>query len=96
MKNFSTFVCAALLTFSTPANAQDAQDSAEDEAASVETDAERVVRIEKVIESDKARLAELKNDLEEREKAFERTGQDLTKREARLETLETQLEGTVD
>ncbi len=87
MKIVSVVIVAAMFAVSIAVYSQDAQ---------VETVAERVVRIEKVIESDKARLAELKTDLAEREETFERTGRDLTKREARLEALEAQLESTVD
>ena len=64
--------------------------------AVAESEAERVVRIQKVIESDQARLTELKQELKVREDAFEASGESLAEREAKLKNMEAQLEDTAD
>jgi small-conductance mechanosensitive channel len=94
MKIIPAFVCTAVLTFSILANAQNTQAPADDVPASAETDAERVVRLEKIIESDKARLAELKTDLADRADTFEQLGRDLSEREAKLDDMRSRLADT--
>jgi small conductance mechanosensitive channel len=94
MKAFPAYFLTMILPFSIAVHAQDAQ--APGEAVEVKTEAERVIQIQKIIESDQARLEELKKDLKEREDDFERTGNDLAKREVKLEAMEAQLEETAD
>lgn len=96
MRTLQLFLCVALLTLSSVVHSDDAQAPATNGAASAETEAERVARIDRVVASDKARLAELKKDLEERADRFERTSADVAKREAKLVAMRAQLENTVD
>jgi len=96
MKIFPTFACTALLTLSALTYAQDAQTPEKNETIEAETGAERVVRIQKVIESDQARLTELKKDLEEREDSFKIQSEHLTEREAGLKAMQAQLDDTAD
>jgi small conductance mechanosensitive channel len=96
MKIFPTFACTTLLTLSALTYAQDAQTPEKNETIEAETGAERVVRIQKVIESDQARLTELKKDLEEREDSFKIQSANLTEREAGLKAMQTQLDDTAD
>jgi small conductance mechanosensitive channel len=93
MKNASKIACIALLAFCVAAPAQDEQTASDDGTM---TDAERVLRTRKIIESDTSRLDELKGELEERASNFEQMSAEVTKREARVEELKEQLQTTTD
>jgi small-conductance mechanosensitive channel len=94
MKKVFLIVSAVLLTFSMAMNAQEAQSP--DAGANVETDAERVVRIQTVIESDQTRLVDLRKELKQREDQFEQIRGNMAEREAGLKALEAQLDDTTD
>jgi len=61
-----------------------------------ETGAGRVLRLEKVLASDRARLSELKKDRETREQAFEKWSTDFEEREEKLNAMKAQLAETTD
>jgi len=61
-----------------------------------ETGAGRVLRLEKVLASDRARFSELKKDREIREQAFEKWSTDFEEREEKLNAMKAQLAETTD
>jgi small-conductance mechanosensitive channel len=93
MKIFVTIACALVLGISMSALAQD---PSEEESDTPLTEAQRVLQIRKVIESDTARLAELEAELENRAEKFDEMTAEVTKRKARITAFEGQLEATTD
>jgi small-conductance mechanosensitive channel len=96
MRAFPSFFCIALLIFPGVVYSQDPQAPEAKTAAPIETDSERIARIEKVVALDKARLAKLKEERKDRVSRFEKANKDVTTRETRLEEMQAKLEGLSD
>ena len=79
-----------------PVSQEGAQEQDETRPAVEKTDAERVLRLEKVIVSDTERLAELKQDLDAKELDFKDWSAELAEREEKLTAMKARLAEITD
>ena len=96
MKIFRVLPYIALLAQPVAAFSQEAPAPSEDQPVSIESGAERVARMERIVQSDKVRLAALAQDLKERGDSFARTSADVERRNAELVELRARLEKATD